>query len=145
MNKTDNNYKLLYKTNNRNDHTEEKYHWFEFRLKGDVIYKYRCQKQKVLENNKNSWITEEIIEETWLADSSYLPEFLKQIIKSSKDPEIKKFSVMRTIENPNGYESKNYFKNHKKAVIIVGSVTAVVAIGMTLLSKNIQFLTRCVS
>ena len=137
-----NNNKLVYKTNEQRDHIEENYHWYEYRLKGDIIYKYRCQKQKVLDNNKSSWITEEIKEETWIADSPYLPDFLKQMIKNSKDPEIKRFSVMRTIENPIGYESKGLFESHKKGVIIGGSVTAVVAIGITLLIKNLQLLTR---
>ena len=71
-----------------------------------------------------------------------LSHILKQKIKSSKDPEIKRFSVMRTIENPEGYVSKSFFKSHKKALIIGGSVTAATIIGIILLYKNPQVLSK---
>lgn len=142
MKKMNKDYKLVYKTNERKDYIEENCHWYEFRLKGDIIYKYRCQKQKILGKDKNIWTIKESIEETWVADSPLLPDFLKKKIKSSKDPEINRFSQMRTIENPEGYVSKGFFKSHKKAIIIGGSVTAATIIGIILLYKNPQALSK---
>ena len=140
--KETNSYRLVYKTGEHNDHIEENCHWYEYRLKGDFINKYRCEKHKIIDRNKTSWITEETKEEVWLADSPFLPGFLKQVIKDSKDPEIRRFSVMRTTENPAGYESRSFFKAHKKGIVSAGTITAIAAAGMALLKNNPQVFSR---
>ncbi|WP_270309629.1 hypothetical protein [Weissella confusa] len=70
----------IYTTNEWNGHGKQNYYWNEYRLEGNSIVKYRCNRHKFFDGNENNWEESETEVESWNINDSNLPDWLREYI-----------------------------------------------------------------
>lgn len=71
---------IVYKTEEWKGFGKQNYYWYEYRLDGDMIVKYKCNRHKFFDGKENEWNTEDHYEESWSINDSNIPEWLKKYI-----------------------------------------------------------------
>lgn len=70
----------IYTTNEWNGYGKQNYYWNEYRLEGNSIVKYKCNRHKFFDGNKNNWEESETEVESWNINDSNLPNWLREYI-----------------------------------------------------------------
>ncbi|MBU5494279.1 hypothetical protein [Enterococcus sp. S177_ASV_20] len=70
----------IYTTNEWNGYGKQNYYWNEYRLEGNSIVKYKCNRHKFFVGNENNWEESETEVESWNINDSNLPNWLREYI-----------------------------------------------------------------
>ena len=75
---------LLYATEEWKGYGKQNYYWNEYRLDGDEVLKYKCNRHKFFNGDENEWEESEELVDSWNIDDSDLPEWLRQYLYKTK-------------------------------------------------------------
>ena len=70
----------IYTTNEWNGYGKQNYYWNEYRLEGNSIVKYKCNRHKFFDGNENNREESETEVESWNINDSNLPNWLREYI-----------------------------------------------------------------
>lgn len=71
---------VIYKTQAKKGYGKQNYYWNEYRLEGDIVYKYKCHKQKFFDGYENNWEKEEDLVDSWKTDDPNMPDWINNYL-----------------------------------------------------------------
>ncbi len=70
----------IYSTNEWDGYGKQNYYHNEYRLEGDTVNKYKCNRHKFFDGDESTWTTSETLKESWKTDDPEMPEWLHKFL-----------------------------------------------------------------
>ena len=71
---------IMYRTNEWKGYGKKNYYWNEYRMEGNKVNKFKCNRHKFFDGDENNWVKDERLEESWKTDDPDLPDWLHKYI-----------------------------------------------------------------
>ena len=72
----------IYTTNEWKGYGKQNYYRNEYRLNGDEVTKFKCNRHKSFDGRESNWCFEEKKLDSWKVSDSTLPDWLKKIVSN---------------------------------------------------------------
>lgn len=73
--------KKIYRTKEWKGYGKQNYYYNEYRQKGDMVSKFKCNRFKFFDGDENNWETKEDLVDSWNVKDPDMPSWLKKFIK----------------------------------------------------------------
>lgn len=70
----------VYTTIEQHGYGKQNYYWNEYRIEGDKVVKYRCNRRKFFDGYESYWDETERAVDSWDLDDPDMPEWLKKYV-----------------------------------------------------------------
>ena len=70
----------IYVTDEWKGYGKQNYFWNEYRLEGNSVVKYKCNRNKHFDGDESNWVRSEEATDSWALDDPNMPEWLKSYL-----------------------------------------------------------------
>lgn len=70
----------IYTTNEYKGYGKQNYYHNEYRLEGNLVVKYKCNRRKFFDGNESNWEMSESEDDSWEIGDPNMPDWLNQYL-----------------------------------------------------------------